>query len=603
MKKFLILVVIILFSCKNESQSIDLSRINISYQERDAATGWKRVLLITPNKWGFINDNNEIMIPFEYDFVNPFENGLAYAKNHGKEFFITTKNLKLTGDYEEAGIFTFGLAPVSKNKKWGFIDETGKLVIPMLYDSVEYFTQNGLSAVKRNGKSGFIDKQGHEIIPVIYEMVKGEQLDDIVIVRKNYKWAFFDNFGKQLTDFLYNDVQRAWKGDDTTFFGNGPASVKVNGKHIFLHKNMQPAFADLKFDSATSFDSNRNAIVMKDEKFGILKNDGKFVIPIQYTAIENYNSNVNPNPNFYLLTKGNRYALLNSELRKVAESAEDSFNITFSNQKKYISFKNFNNKFGVVNQQGKIQVPFLYDENLYFDGNIFTIAKRNNKQGIIDINNKELIPLKYRSVSQIDDKDLMLFVLSDSKEEKIVNLSNKVILSGYNQIQSVFNQPLKFIVKKSNKFGIVDLDNKIILPIEYDAISNWTEYGPKTSKFIVKNGKTGLIDENTFKITVPPVYDEFKYINGLIFAKKDDKAGIIDEQGKVICPFIFDQIIPNLLDVHDFKADKIRIYAKKGKNYFQINYTGKILKSNISLPEVLKQTNIPEPPPPPRPNK
>lgn len=213
MKNFLLLLIIILFSCNNESQTFDLSRSNISYQERDAETGWKRVLLIKPNKWGFVNENNKIMIPFEYDFVNPFENGLAYAKNNGKEFFITKKNLKLTEDYDEARIFTFGLAPASKNKKWGFIDENGKLVIPLIYDEADYFTKNGLSAVKRNGKSGFINQQGKEIIPVIYEMVKAEQLDDVVIVRKNYKWAFFDNFGRQLTDFLYTDVQRAWKGD------------------------------------------------------------------------------------------------------------------------------------------------------------------------------------------------------------------------------------------------------------------------------------------------------------------------------------------------------------------------------------------------------
>src|SRR5690606_24168793 len=114
-------------SCTTESQKNDLSKENIYYQESDRETGWKRVKLRSPNKWGFINEKNEITIPFEYDFVNPFENGLAYAKNNGKEFFITTRNLKLTGDYDEAGIFTFGRAPVSKNKKWGFIDEKGNL--------------------------------------------------------------------------------------------------------------------------------------------------------------------------------------------------------------------------------------------------------------------------------------------------------------------------------------------------------------------------------------------------------------------------------------------------------------------------------------------
>ena len=601
MKKFLLLVVIILFSCKNESRTVDLSKENIYYKEYDRETGWRRVKLIKPDKWGFINDKNEIKIPFEYDFLNPFENGLAYAKNNGREFFITTKNLRLTTDYDEARIFTFGLAPVSKNKKWGFIDETGKVAIPLIYDDVEYFTRNGLSAVKRNGRYGFINQQGKEIIPVIYETVESEQLDDIVIVRKNYRWAFFANTGNQLTDFLYNDVQRAWKGDDTTFFENGPASVKIKGKYIFLDKNLQPAFANLTLDSATSFDSNRNAIVVKNGKFGILKNDGRLAIPIKYTAIENYNSNGNPNPEFYRLTKDNRYELLNTDLRKVAESDEEFFNITYSDKTKYISFKDFNNKFGVVDQQGNIKVPFIYDESLYFDGNTFSIAKRNGMQGIIDINNKEIIPLKYSSVSQIDDDESNLFILENSDGVKIVNLSNKVILSGYNQIESIFNQPLKFIVKKNKKYGIVDLDNKIILPIEYDEISNWTEYGPRISKFIVKNGKTGLIDENTFKITVPPVYDEFKYINGLIFAKKNNKAGIIDEKGKVICPFIYDEIFPSLLDVYDFKSKEQRIYARKGNGYFQIDVTGKVLKSNITVKTVLKNTEIPKPPPPPRP--
>ena len=598
MKSFLLLLIITLFSCTTESQKNDLSKENIYYQESDRETGWKRVKLRSPNKWGFINEKNEITIPFEYDFVNPFENGLAYAKNNGKEFFITTRNLKLTGDYDEAGIFTFGRAPVSKNKKWGFIDEKGNLVVPMLYDSVEYFNHNGLSAVKRNGKAGFIDKYGKEIIPVIYEMVKGEQLDDIVIVRKNYKWAFFNNFGKQLTDFLYTDVQRAWKGDDTTFFANGPASVKFSGKYSFLDKNLRSAFGNLSFDSATSFDSNRNAIVMNNGKYGILRNDGNFVIPIQYTAIENYNSN--PNPNFYLLTKGDRYALLNSDLIKIAESDEEFFNITYSNQIKYISFKNFSNKYGLVDHKGKIIIPFIYDESLDFQGNAFSIVKRNDKKGIIDINNREIVPLKYSELVQIDDDDADLFIASTHSGASVINLNNKLILSG-EEIQSVFNQHLKFIVKRNKKYGIVDLQNKNILPFEYDEISNWTEYGPNHSKFIVKDGKTGLIDENSFKITIPPIYNEFKYIKGLIFAKRNKKAGIIDESGKVLCPFIYDEIYPSLFNVYDYKSEEARIYAKKGKDYFQIDYKGNVLKSNITLPQVIERTTIPEPPLPPRP--
>ena len=598
MRYLIYILFLLLFSCNGNSQEvkIDLSKSNISYQEFDKETGWKRILLLEPNKWGFVNDKNEIMIPFAYDFVNPFENGLAYAKNDGKEFFITKKNLKLEGEYDEARIFSFGLAAVSKNKKWGFIDETGKLVIPMIYDEVDYFNQNNLSSVSKNGKSGFINKKGVEIIPIIFEMVKSEQLDDLVIVRKNYKWAFFDNKGKQLSDFLYNDVQRAWKGDKTTFFENGPASVKKNGKYSFISKDLKPAFSNLVFDSATSFDSNRNAIVMNNGKFGIIKNDGKIAIPLQYDLIENFNSNGNPNPQFYNFKKGNRYGLWNRNLKIVGESTEDFYDRTYSNQIAYISFKNLKGKYGLVNKEGVEKIPFIYDESLYFDGEDFSIAKKNNLLGLIDINNKELIPFKYTEFSRLDSDENFLFHVSNKSETRIINLENKTILSGYKSIQSIFNEPLKFIVQKDKKFGIVDVKNQIILPIEYDEISNWAEYGPRHSKFIAKNGKTGLIDEKSFKITVPPIYDEFRYIFGLIFVKKNNTSGIINEDGKIICDFIYDEIYPNIGDFYGYGKNEPRIYAKKGNSFFQIDQTGKVLKSNLTKKFVEENSEIAEPP-------
>ena len=57
---------------------------------------------------------------------------------------------------------------VDNNKKYGFIDRTGKLVIPLQYDSVGVFSE-GLAAVKSNGKVGFVDKTGKVVIPLKYE--------------------------------------------------------------------------------------------------------------------------------------------------------------------------------------------------------------------------------------------------------------------------------------------------------------------------------------------------------------------------------------------------------------------------------------------------
>jgi hypothetical protein len=79
MKLFLNIFFLLLISCNGKSQetNVNLSKGNISYQEFDKETGWKRILLIKPNKWGFVNNKNEIMIPFVYDFVNPFKNPIG----------------------------------------------------------------------------------------------------------------------------------------------------------------------------------------------------------------------------------------------------------------------------------------------------------------------------------------------------------------------------------------------------------------------------------------------------------------------------------------------------------------------------------------------
>lgn len=58
--------------------------------------------------------------------------------------------------------FFEGLAGVSKNGKWGFVDRTGNLVIEMMYDSVLYF-QDGVAAVELGGEYFYIDKWGNKI--------------------------------------------------------------------------------------------------------------------------------------------------------------------------------------------------------------------------------------------------------------------------------------------------------------------------------------------------------------------------------------------------------------------------------------------------------
>ena len=44
-------------------------------------------------------------------------------------------------------------------KTWGFIDKTGKMVIPDKYDNVDHF-EEGVAQVSVGKKIGYIDKEG-----------------------------------------------------------------------------------------------------------------------------------------------------------------------------------------------------------------------------------------------------------------------------------------------------------------------------------------------------------------------------------------------------------------------------------------------------------
>lgn len=104
------------------------------YYEKDKATGQKI--------YGFIDmDKEKTLIAPQFYNANEFREGLAAVavKKEGKVL-------------------------------WGYIDITGKFVLPPKYEDALDFSE-GLAGVKMDGKYGFINKQGEVFIPFKYPRV------------------------------------------------------------------------------------------------------------------------------------------------------------------------------------------------------------------------------------------------------------------------------------------------------------------------------------------------------------------------------------------------------------------------------------------------
>ena len=85
-------------------------------------------------------------------------------KQLGKWGFIDrTGKVIVPPQYAAAGEFHQGRARVKVGDKFGFIDPTGKVVIPPQFDKVAEFSE-GLARVEIGGKSGFVDPNGKMVI-------------------------------------------------------------------------------------------------------------------------------------------------------------------------------------------------------------------------------------------------------------------------------------------------------------------------------------------------------------------------------------------------------------------------------------------------------
>ena len=57
---------------------------------------------------------------------------------------------------------------IRREKKWGFMDRTGKVIIEPQFDAVNDFF-HGLAAVLKNSKWGYINEKGEVVIPFSFD--------------------------------------------------------------------------------------------------------------------------------------------------------------------------------------------------------------------------------------------------------------------------------------------------------------------------------------------------------------------------------------------------------------------------------------------------
>lgn len=217
------------------------------------------------DKFGYKNEKGKIKIPAMYDKVGFFQNGLACVTLNNQVALINTSGKIIVpfGTYDNISAYHDGTARVVKAGKTGFLDKTGREIIPCSFDKADFF-RNGLSVVRKNNKEGIINTEGTEIIQVIYDKLFRMPADTLVKIENEGKWGYINNKGKIFVNPEYDELDQCI---------NGMIRVKNEGKYGFLN-DKGVLVIPCKYDRAGVFSEAGSANVDLEQMKGVVLKDG-----------------------------------------------------------------------------------------------------------------------------------------------------------------------------------------------------------------------------------------------------------------------------------------------------------------------------------------
>lgn len=170
-------------------------------------------LKVSPKNWdtksfsekdwlGFINLEGDLAIPIKFDYARGFNNGFAevpmfegYFDKYG--YIDQNGNQVIPFLFDDAFPFLFDgkFATVKINSKWGIINRKGNQLVPCIYDELDYF-HDGFAKFKINSAWGYIDKTGKVALEAIYDEAEAF-IDGIAKVKFNGQYGYINKEGKQ----------------------------------------------------------------------------------------------------------------------------------------------------------------------------------------------------------------------------------------------------------------------------------------------------------------------------------------------------------------------------------------------------------------------
>lgn len=294
-------------------------------------------------------------------------------------------------------------------------------------------------------------------------------------------------------------------------------------------------------------------ILYKDEKMGVIDNNGDIIIdPIyQYIQIPN------PEKDIFVCIEQEKNIVLNSRKEKLFENYDEVSAIplqgvkSLSNYEKNVLRYRDEDKYGIIDFQGDIVVKAEYDkiESLkYKEGEL--LVNQNNKVGVINLKGAKIINIEYDKIEGDN------FYKDESYAE-----------SGY------------IVCKKTEDgyiYGYFDKNGKEVLKTEYNQINRIIEYTETNDVYLIarKDGRVGTIKNGKTVLEFKFQGIEFNENDNLLVVNKGEKYGVYDLEGKEIIPAQYEELYFRGIYILALDGETETYYDLDGNKKENMKYSG-----------------------------
>jgi sporulation protein YlmC with PRC-barrel domain len=448
-----------------------------------------------------------------YDLTIPLNNGFYQVKK-GKLWTIvdsTGAKLEQWDWFSTIGTVKDGLVLVEKDKKMGFTDPSGRIVINPKYDRAYDFNQ-GLTKACIKNKCDWIDTSGQ------ITLVGDEDEAESPLMQ-------FNKYGLRVVSKWVK--KKAFdKGD-----------VK-NGRlpSINLNKSKTIVLLGSAKDKEDAYRAD------KEQLFGLMDRSGKLILPIEYQSISRFYKG------FASVVKEFKAGIIDASGRFVLEPQYQEVTVLDNG---YALLKDIQ-YVGLADISGTVMIkPNKYNSLSFTPDGLFLNACEGSRCGIVDLQGKEIIPVKYQRIGNVSEgmvkigklKGFALGNQSDANWGWLDQTGKEVIPIQYEDVKDFREGLAPFKILKKG-WGLINKEGKVILEPTYENLHSLQE-GRALAKL---QGKWGWIDKEG-KNLIPFIYNDADNFHGdLAPVKGQKKWGLADKKGNLVVPYMYDRIKPIYLE-------------------------------------------------------